>query len=60
MIEKLTLEQQEQIQLAADKYSNMNNNDRTSIAYLMSATARNGFIAGIEWLLNNKEEINVE
>lgn len=53
MIEKLTLEQQEKIQSAADKYSNINNADNSSLSYLIAATGRNGFIAGIEWYLSN-------
>ena len=59
MIEQLTLEEQDQIQQAADRYSNLpQQQDQTSIAYLMSATGRNGFIAGIEWYLNYKEKNN--
>lgn len=60
MIEQLTLEDQEKIQSAADRYSNFNSGDKSSLAYLMSSTARNGFIGGIEWLLTNKEKLNIK
>lgn len=59
MIEQLSFEKQEEIQKAADRYSNLPNvRDRTNFSYIISATAREGFIAGIEWILLHKEDID--